>query len=93
MVTLSTEIKYLKGVGEKRAGSLQKQNIHTVSDLLRNYPRGYEDWNSVVTLRSAEIGETVCVSAIVCERPQLVRINGGKFLVKTVIGDGTDYIP
>ena len=93
MVTPSTEIKYLKGVGEKRAGALQKQNIYTVSDLLRNYPRGYEDWDSVVTLKSAEIGETVCVRAIVCERPQLVRINGGKFLVKTVIGDGSDYIP
>ncbi|MGN0525812.1 MAG: ATP-dependent DNA helicase RecG [Acutalibacteraceae bacterium] len=93
MVTLSTEIKYLKGVGEKRASVLKKQNIYTVSDLLRNYPRGYEDWDSVITLKNSEIGETVCVRAVVCERPQLVRINGGKFLVKTVIGDGTDYIP
>lgn len=72
--------------------SLKKQGICTVSDVLRNYPRAYEDWNNVVLLRDAELGENVCVKAIVAQNPQVVRINGGKFLVKTIISDGSDYI-
>lgn len=35
----------------------------------------------------------MCVKAIVAEKPQLVRISGGRFLVKTVISDMTSYIP
>lgn len=35
----------------------------------------------------------MCVKAVIAEKPQLVRINGGRFLVKTAISDMTDYIP
>lgn len=35
----------------------------------------------------------MCVKAIVAEKPQIVRIGGGRFLVKTVISDMTSYIP
>lgn len=35
----------------------------------------------------------MCVKAIVAEKPQIVRISGGRFLVKTVISDMTSYIP
>lgn len=80
-------------MGETRAKTLSKQGIFCVGDLLRNYPRAYEDWNNITTLRDAEIGKSVCVKAVVAEKPQLVRISGGRFLVKTVISDMTDYIP
>lgn len=86
-------MQFLKGVGETRAKTLSKQGIFCVGDLLRNYPRAYEDWNNITTLRDAEIGKSVCVKAVVAEKPQLVRISGGRFLVKTVISDMTDYIP
>lgn len=86
-------MQFLKGVGETRAKTLSKQGIFCVGDLLRNYPRAYEDWNNITTLRDAEIGKSVCVKAVVAEKPQLVRISGGRFLVKTVIFDMTDYIP
>ncbi len=92
MVQLDTRIQFLKGVGETRAKTFGKQNIYSISDLLRNYPRAYEDWNSVTPIRDVAINENVCIRAIVAEAPKIVRINGGRILVKTAISDGTDYM-
>ena len=92
MVQLDTRIQFLKGVGETRAKTFAKQNIFSVSDLLRNYPRAYEDWNNVTPIREVNINENVCIKAIVAESPKVVRINGGRILVKTAISDGSDYM-
>ena len=48
MLTASTDIQYLKGVGEKRAELLKKKGIDTVGALLRFYPRAYHDWRGVL---------------------------------------------
>lgn len=93
MVNFDTRIQFLKGVGETRAKSLAKQGIYSIGDLLRNYPRAYEDWNNTKLLRDAQINENICVRAIVAQNPQVVKISGGRIIVKTVIADGTDYIP
>ena len=93
MVNFDTRIQFLKGVGEARAKSLSKQGIYSIGDLLRNYPRAYEDWNNTTLLRDAQVNESICVRAIVAQNPQVVKINGGRILVKTVISDGSDYIP
>ena len=92
MVQLDTRLQFLKGVGEARAKTFSKQNIFSVSDLLRNYPRAYEDWNNVTPIRDVNINENVCIRAIVAESPKVVRINGGRILVKTAISDGSDYM-
>ncbi len=92
MVNLDSRVQYLKGVGEARAKVLAKQNIYSVCDLLRNYPRTYEDWNFVTPIRDVQINENVCLKAIVAERPTVVKVNGGRILVKTAIADGTDYM-
>ena len=57
MADLETRVQFIKGVGEARAKTFAKQNIFSINDLLRNYPRAYEDWNSVVSIRDAEINE------------------------------------
>ncbi|MGN1317197.1 MAG: ATP-dependent DNA helicase RecG [Acutalibacteraceae bacterium] len=93
MVNFDTRIQFLKGVGEARAKTLAKQGIYSVGDLLRNYPRAYEDWNTTTLLRDARINESICVRAIVAQAPKVVTISGGRILVKTVISDGSDYIP
>lgn len=87
MVTFDTRIRFLKGVGEARAKTLEKRGVYSVGDLLRTYPRAYEDWNKVVPLRDAAVGDTVCLRATVIERVQVARIAGGKLLCKTTIAD------
>ena len=92
MVRADTRIQFLKGVGEARAKSLEKQGIYSVGDLLRNYPRTYEDWNNVVTLRDAPVNETVCLRCTVADRVSVARIKGGMLLCKTVLADDTGWI-
>lgn len=93
LVDFDTRVQFLKGIGEARAKTLAKQSIYSVGDLLRNYPRAYEDWNNTKALRDCEINENVCIKAVVAEMPRVVQLNGGRILVKTVIADGSDYIP
>ena len=47
------EIRYLKGVGEKRAALLEKLGIHSVEDLLEFYPRDYVDYSKPYPVASA----------------------------------------
>lgn len=93
MVHFDTGVQFLKGVGEARAKVFGGKGIYTVGDLLRNYPRAYEDWNTTTKIEDAQINENICVRATVAETPRMSIINGGRILVKTVIADGSDYIP
>ena len=40
---LEDDVRYLKGIGERRAGLLEKLEIRTVYDLISYFPRAYED--------------------------------------------------
>jgi len=59
------DIRYLKGVGEKRAELFAKKGIKTVEDLLYFFPRTYEDRSKTKYIADCENGETVCVSITV----------------------------
>ena len=43
MLELQTPVKFIKGVGPRRAEDLASKNIFTVEDLLYNLPYRYED--------------------------------------------------
>ena len=47
MYKFDTDIRFLKGVGEKRAQHLYSLGIDTIGALLRYFPRGYEDFSNV----------------------------------------------
>jgi ATP-dependent DNA helicase RecG len=51
------DIRYVKGVGPKNAGILNKLRIRTVEDLLYYLPRRYEDRRTFVLIRDVTIGE------------------------------------
>ncbi|MFQ9783703.1 MAG: hypothetical protein ACLRX1_01155 [Ruminococcus sp.] len=40
------KIECLKGIGEKRAELFHNLSVYSVGDLIRYYPRNYEDWSS-----------------------------------------------
>ena len=61
MLTASTDIQYLKGVGEKRAVILKSKGIDTVGALLRFYPRAYFDWSDIKPISDTIIWENACV--------------------------------
>ena len=49
----TTDVCYVKGVGETRAKQLNKLGIKTVSDLVTHYPRGYIDFNNISSIADA----------------------------------------
>lgn len=86
------DIKYLKGVGEKRAAMLAKLDIFTLRDLLMFYPRIYEDWSNIVSIKDAPFGEAVCIRAIAGSCCREHRIRKGMTLYKIEVTDGEDLI-
>ena len=60
---IDTPIQYLKGVGPKLGTILKKRGIHTLEDLLENYPRSYEDRRAVRNIASLLPGEIVSLKA------------------------------
>src|SRR5207247_1995101 len=66
MLQLVTSVKYLKGVGPKRAEALARLDIRTVGDLLYHAPHRYLDATAVTPLARARVGQEVsCVGQVV----------------------------
>ena len=92
MIDESSNVQFLKGVGEKRAEALAKLGIFTVGGLLRYYPRTYRDWSRIKQISDTVIGEECCIKAIVDKNPVGARIRKGLTIFKTKITDGTDVL-
>jgi len=81
-------IRYLKGVGPKRAMLLSRLGVETVEDLLWMVPKRYEDRSHLSTLRdlrSGEVQTTVASLLRVVER----KSQKGIPIVEAVFGDAT----
>ena len=63
LMELSTDVKFVKSVGEKRARAFARLGVLTVGDLLRDYPRAYEDCSAPLTLAEAPADAPCCVRA------------------------------
>ncbi len=92
MLTASTDIRFLKGVGEKRAELLQKKGIDTVGALLRFYPRAYLDWQNITLISECPEGENVCVRAEITSPVKTVNIRRGMTLYKFAAADDSGVI-
>ncbi len=64
-VTLTTEVKYLKGVGPARAELLASRGIRTVEDLLYYTPFRYEDRTHLTAIDDLIPGQTATILATV----------------------------
>lgn len=52
---LNTSVGALSGIGKTRAARLEKMGIYTVGDLIKFYPRAYENRGAVATLGEYEL--------------------------------------
>ncbi len=66
---LDKSIRYIKGVGEKRAALFEKKGIKTVEELLYFFPRSHEDRSKIKPIDKCVDGETVCIAATVYQLP------------------------
>ena len=87
MAALSTDIRYIKGVGEARAKALAKLGITDLRSLLSYFPRAYEDRRACKKIAGLVPGEMSCVCAVVAGEAKLSRIRKGLDLVKLRVVD------
>ena len=88
---LSKEVRFLKGVGPKRAELLARLEVRTVYDLLFHLPRDYEDRRHGKKLREVEEGEKCVISGEILDA-DLHRTRSGKNMLQVFITDGTGSI-
>ncbi len=89
MSDFNSNIKYLKGVGEKRAVVLNSLGIDTVGALLRYYPRGYEDFSKTKKIIDCDYGEKVCIKAEIISPVTENYIRKNMTVYKFTVFDGT----
>ena len=92
MSSLSKNLQYLKGVGEERARLFAKLGVRTLGELVRYFPRDYEDRTVVKPIGELIDGESVCVRAMAGGAPRLSRIAGGRDLVRVRAVDDSGSI-
>ncbi|MDR3645484.1 MAG: ATP-dependent DNA helicase RecG [Clostridia bacterium] len=92
MSGLDREIKYLKGVGEKRSALFKKLGIVTVDDLIHYFPRSYEDFSNPTPIAQAVQGQVCCIRATVTSPVRETMIRGGMKLYKLRVSDESGTI-
>lgn len=79
---LNTSVRYIKGIGEKKAQAFEKLGVSSLYDLISFFPRKYEDRSSVKPVALTMDGESVCVRVLVADEPRLARVRRGLDIVK-----------
>ncbi|MFH1784458.1 MAG: ATP-dependent DNA helicase RecG [bacterium] len=85
---INNPIRYLKGVGPKKAEILKKIGIETVDELLTYYPRSYEDRTRLRLIAQIADGETTSIQATVISHA-VIATKRGKRILKITLSDGT----
>lgn len=79
---LNDPVTVLTGCGPKKAEALMRLGITTVGELLRHYPRGYQNRGDVRNIADSVNGETASFVLTVGTQPSSVRLRGGKNMTK-----------
>ena len=93
MAQATDSIRVLPGIGPKKAELFAKLGVTTLADLIRFYPRDYEDRTRLLPIASLEADSPACFIASVVTNPQTYRIPkpGGRHLeyTKVAVADHT----
>ena len=83
-----TPLKFIKGVGEKRAVLLARLGINSLYDLVHYYPRTYLDFSDPTPINRLIPDSTACFRAFVGYTPVKNEIRRGMTIYKTLLIDG-----
>ena len=83
----SSSVRVLRGVGETRAVTLEKAGIVTVSDVVRHFPRAYQDRGDVRRLADGRDGQKHSYLLTVATVPSNARLRGRMTLTKFRVFD------
>ena len=85
---LQTPVRFLKGVGPKRAGQLERLGLNTVEDLIYHLPFRYEDRRQIQKIREAAVGSVQSfVGRLVSMQKKFIPRRRAQFLLGTLADD------
>ena len=76
------DVRKLYGVGEARARAYSALGIHTASDLISHYPRGYEDRGDIRLIGEVDDYEKHAFILTVATKPKTARVKGRMTITK-----------
>ena len=88
---MSKSLRTLKGVGEKTEKLFQKVGIFNTEDLIRYYPRNYDEYEETATVADLKEGTVKAVSAFVCSGVYVNSVRG-KQVISITAGDETGRV-
>ncbi|MBL3592902.1 MAG: ATP-dependent DNA helicase RecG [Synergistaceae bacterium] len=91
VLSLESDVRFLRGVGPARARLLERLSVRTVRDLLYLFPRRYEDRRTLTALDQLKPGTTASVVARVVTVERRSTRRPGLTLIRALITDGRGY--
>lgn len=88
-MNLQDNVSVIKGVGEKKERLLKNMNIETVEDLLRLFPRKYEDRREVCYIMEAPFDKEVLVRGKVISRQMRGSLYNKKTPLRILVQDSS----
>ena len=92
MLNPKSNIKFIKGVGEKRAEMFYNLGIFDVDALIHFFPRKYEDWTKTKTVAEVDSGENITIKATMITPVKEHMVRRGMTLYKCRFSDGESVI-
>ena len=89
---INSPIRFVKGVGEKRAALFNKIGIFDIEDLVHYFPREYEDRRHIFNISALAEGMTCCIKAPVLTMAAERRFKYNLSVFSLAIDDGTGSI-
>ena len=91
VLKLETQVQYVKGVGPRLAGMLEKLGIFSVRDLLYHFPWRHEDRTRFAKVSQLRHGETATILGTVLTADN-VQTRGRLVLTKVALEDGSGVV-
>lgn len=82
-----SEIRQIKGIGEKTAKLFNKLSVYTVEDLIHYYPRDYEEYQPIMPIASKRADRLFTFEGFISSRPVLRNTGNLKILIVTLKDD------
>lgn len=89
-IDLDVSVQFLKGVGPVKAEVFNKIGINTVNDLIKYYPRVYEDRTQLRKIAEFIDGKNVLFTAKISGKINIQRTRNKLTIHKIFVTDGTD---
>lgn len=91
-MTLDDEIRFVRGIGPKKAKAFAQLGLHTLRDAAEFYPRGYEDRTVVTKICDLADGGAAGVHAVLGAQLKTARIRKGMTVTNGMAYDSTGAV-